>query len=177
MQKLLIASLCLITFNLTGCEKPQTTKLEQATTSATATPLSKNNLADITADIAALQSLQSLQAMEHVDFRNDLLNAKNQDDQPAIKKHFAKMQDFVKKYNQELDQLALTSSEADQFRTQLKAFNQLTLQYTELELQEKPNEKALIELQNKIDKVQQELTSNYSQMEQKVSIAAKQAHK
>lgn len=177
MQKRLITSLCFITLSLSGCNKPQIPETQQHTTSETPQVLSQNNIADLTADIAALQSLQSLQGVENIDFINDLLNIKKQDNQASLKKDDTQMQSFIQQYDQELNQLTLTSLEADQFRAQLKIFNQLALQLSALKLQEKPDKKTLIELKNKIIKTQKELSSQYSQMEQKISASGKETHK
>lgn len=177
MQKLFITPLCLVILSFGGCDQQQTSEKTKAITTAATAALSHNNIADMTADIAALQSIQSLQATDHIDFRNDLLNVKNQGDQQAIKKHYAQMQAFVQQYDKELNQLSLKSAEADQFRTQLKAFNQLALRYSKLEIQERPDEKTLTELQTQIETSQQQLSSSYSQIEQKVSAAGKPIHK
>lgn len=164
MQKLFLISLCLCSLVLTACDH-QTSKETKNTTITTSKSLSQNNIADLTADIAALQSLQALVVPDdHPSTENT--HKQNQD---ITVSSSIETPDLTQRYNQELSELDLKSIEAHRFRTQLQGFNQLRLEYQQIEKQ-KSADQALIKARlEKLKQAQIELENTYQQMEKTIS--------
>lgn len=164
MQKLFLINLCLCSFILTACDH-QTSKDKQTLTVTTSKSLSQNNIADLTADIAALQSLQALVVS---DDHPSAENTQHLNQNITISSSVAS-RDFTQRYDQELSELDLKTIEAHRFRTQLQAFNQLTLQYQQIEKQKNMDQALIQAWLKKLKQAQIELENTYQQMEKTIS--------
>jgi len=140
---------------LCACEQsnPPQQQSERVTQVST---LSQNNIADLTADIAALQSLQAFKFSQDEYFQKTPSSAEEK-------------LNFAKQYDHELNELELKSIEANRYRTQLKSFIQLSREYQQNESQKDSNQTEQKELKQKQQRAQIELENTYRQMEKTIS--------
>ena len=185
MKKILLASLCMTALTLTACNKkpneaPATTT--QDTTVTTTTPattemsaknmtLSSNNITDIKNDLSKLQTLSNSRAKEAVDFQNKATQAAQKGDKTTLDRTVADMKTYIMKFNKELDDLTLNSSEVDTMRNKIKKSNDLGMQISEEGTAKSPDMKKMTELQNEAAKLQKELINDMQALETKIKNA------
>jgi len=168
MHKHLRFILCLVsTLMLSACDDANSPSPDTEIVVKT-TPLSQNNIADLTADIAALQSLQALRA---IDDEKTQATANQLNHPETSKRLFDQKRQSIQHYEHELNELDLKSVEAHRFRTQLKSFNQLTLEYQKVEQQNNLDQSSQKSLQQKLKEAQSELENTYRAMEKSISAA------
>lgn len=172
MKKLIIASLCATALGLTACDKKQN---EAETTSTTANApaviaaLSHGVDADIRADLDKIQTLSNAKAQEALKFQNDVMQAAQQGDKAALDAVVKSMDQYVDRFNDELEALQLKSSEADSIRDKMKESNDLGLDLAEAGVETPPNMEKITELQKKATELQQALLQEMQTLQNKVT--------
>ena len=183
MKKTLLASICMTALVLTACDKkPKEEPVTTANTSVTATTpatempakniaFSSNNTVDIKNDLNKLQTLSNSRAKEAIDFQNKATQAAEKGDTATLHSTIADMRTYITRFNKELDNLVLNSSEVDAIRNKIKKSNDLGIQLSEASIEKSPDMKKITELQNEAAKLQKELISDMQALQTKVNNA------
>ncbi|MFH7765972.1 hypothetical protein [Acinetobacter sp. BSP-28] len=179
MKTPLLASLCVATLALTACDKkPNEAPASSAATSASPTStqpataaLSTNNIKDIKNDLIEIQTLSQNRSKEALDLQNKANQAAQKNDKAALNTIIAEMKTYIANFNQDLDALALKSTELDKVREKIKESNNLGIELSEESIAEKPDMKKIAELRDQATQLQKELVADMQALENKVKTA------
>lgn len=184
MKKLMLATLCASTFVLGACaKKPESAQHNDSQAqqqSAPATPTySQDNVADIKADLKALQELSNKKAQEGVKFQEEAVEAEKSGKEDQIQAIVGKMKSFVDGFNMELTSLTLKSAEVNSLRIKMVESNNYGLELAQESIAKTPDEKKMTDLQKKVNDVQQQMLDIMQKLQAKVGNlqqAASEAH-
>lgn len=171
MKKLLIASLCTTAIFLTACDKKSAEQTnENATTTKTQTvaSLSTNVKADIQHDLNLLDQISNTKAQEALAFQSEVTKAAQNNNKAELDTVVEKMDQYVDRFNDDLDKLALKSTEGVSLRDKMKESNELGLDLAEAGIKEKPDMNEINELQQKAVALQQSLLQDMQALKAKV---------
>lgn len=169
MKKLLIASLCTTAVFLTACDKKSN---DQSSPTATETvqsnTLSTNVNADIQHDLDLLDQISNTKAQEALAFQNEVTQAAQNNNKAELDAVVEKMDNYVDQFNDDLDKLALKSTEGASLRDKMKESNELGLDLAEAGVKEKPDMNEITELQKKAVELQQSLLQDMQNLKNQV---------
>ncbi|WP_349928012.1 hypothetical protein ABJ384_13815 [Acinetobacter sp. A1-4-2] len=179
MKTPLLASLCVAALALTACEKKPneapassaTTTSSPASTQPATAALSTNNVKDIKNDLIEIQTLSQNRSKEALDLQNKANQAAQKNDKAALNTIIAEMKTYIANFNQDLDALALKSTELDKVRGKIKESNNLGIELSEESIAEKPDMKKIAELRDRATQLQKELVADMQALENKVKTA------
>ncbi|MDH1698723.1 hypothetical protein N5I05_09265 [Acinetobacter johnsonii] len=181
MKKLLLTTVCVATLTLAACEKKGTEPaVEQMTSASEATSTeattivanhSNNNIADIQADLLAVQTLSNAKAQEAAAFQKEVSATLEKKDPAQIKAMVEKTETYVKQFNDELDALTLKSAEVDALREKMQDANDLGVELTKESTKTTPDSAKITELQNKATELQKSIIADVTALEAKVKAA------
>lgn len=179
MKTPLLASLCVAALALTACEKKPneapassaTTTSSPASTQPATAVLSTNNIKDIKNDLIEIQTLSQNRSKEALDLQNKANQAAQKNDKAALNTIIAEMKTYIANFNQDLDALALKSTELDKVRSKIKESNNLGIELSEESIAEKPDMKKIAELRDRATQLQKELVADMQALENKVKTA------
>ena len=160
MKKSLLVSLCTAALILTACDKKsnETTSSSSntpaTTTSAPSATLSTANSADMKSDFVTIQTLSSTRAQEALTFQQDMMKAAQKGDKSAISGIVDNLKTYVTNCNNDLDGLALKSSEGASLRDKMKEANTLSLSLSEESIKMPPDTAKLQQLQTQAMELQ-----------------------
>lgn len=171
MKKLILATLCATAFGLTACEKKPNEATMNSTESSAAsiTTLSHGVNEDIRLDLETIQSLSNAKAQEALKFQEDVMQAAQKADKAEIGRVVASMDNYVDKFNDELDALQLKSSEADSIREKMKESNDLGLDLAEAGVETPPDMDKINALQKEASELQQTLVQDMQRLQNQVT--------
>ncbi|KAA8732092.1 hypothetical protein F4V57_10745 [Acinetobacter qingfengensis] len=186
MKKLAIVALVSALTGLTACSKPVSEvksgdkaispasaeasaviPANQSNTIATANSTDPN--AALKSDIVQIQQFGTAQEQKAADLEKRMNAAVQKQDKAALKKLLPEFKAFVSQSNSEFNKLSLISSEAKQLREKMTQSSQLGVEMSEKMLADKPDEKALQALQQKIVTTQQELMTISQDIHSKIA--------
>lgn len=169
MKKLLIASLCTTAVFLTACDKKSN---DQSSPTAAETvqsnTLSSNVNADIQHDLDLLDQISNTKAQEALAFQNEVTQAAQNNNKAELDAVVEKMDNYVDQFNDDLDKLALKSTEGASLRDKMKESNELGLDLAEAGVKEKPDMNEITELQKKAVELQQSLLQDMQNLKNQV---------
>ncbi|SEM09253.1 hypothetical protein [Acinetobacter sp. DSM 11652] len=169
MKKLLIASLCTTAVFLTACDKKSN---DQSSPTAAETvqsnTLSTNVNADIQHDLDLLDQISNTKAQEALAFQNEVTQAAQNNNKAELDAVVEKMDNYVDQFNDDLDKLALKSTEGASLRDKMKESNELGLDLAEAGVKEKPDMNEITELQKKAVELQQSLLQDMQNLKNQV---------
>ena len=169
MKKLLIASLCTTAVFLTACDKKSN---DQSSPTAAETvqsnTLSTNVNADIQHDLDLLDQISNTKAQEALAFQNEVTQAAQNNNKAELDAVVEKMDNYVDQFNDDLDKLALKSTEGASLRDKMKESNKLGLDLAEAGVKEKPDMNEITELQKKAVELQQSLLQDMQNLKNQV---------
>ncbi|WP_179999922.1 hypothetical protein [Acinetobacter sp. YH12239] len=169
MKKLLIASLCTTAVFLTACDKKSN---DQSSPTAAETvqsnTLSTNVNADIQHDLDLLDQISNTKAQEALAFQNEVTQAAQNNNKAELDAVVEKMDNYVEQFNDDLDKLALKSTEGASLRDKMKESNELGLDLAEAGVKEKPDMNEITELQKKAVELQQSLLQDMQNLKNQV---------
>lgn len=169
MKKLLIASLCTTAVFLTACDKKSN---DQSSPTAAETvqsnTLSTNVNADIQHDLDLLDQISNTKAQEALAFQNEVTQAAQNNNKAELDAVVEKMDNYVDQFNDDLDKLALKSTEGASLRDKMKESNELGLDLAEAGVKEKPDMNEITELQKKAVELQQNLLQDVQNLKNQV---------
>ncbi|MFH7810128.1 hypothetical protein ACE01U_15900 [Acinetobacter sp. BSP-153] len=181
MKKLLLTTVCLATLSLAACEKKGTEPAVEQTTSASETTSteattvvanhSNNNIADIQADLLAVETLSNAKAQEATAFQKEVAAVVEKKDSTQLKAVLEKTETYVKQFNDELDALTLKSTEVDALRKKMQDANNLGIELTKESIETKPDSAKITELQNNAMELQKTIMADVTALEAKVKAA------
>nr|WP_174506955.1 hypothetical protein [Acinetobacter sp. Marseille-Q1620] len=175
MKKLLISTLCLVSFALTACDKkPQDTKaggvVGNSSQPATAS-LSNNNISDIKNDLLQLQTLNNTQAQETANFQTEVIKAAQSGKVEEVRTVVDKMQAFVDGFNKNLDNIPLKSTEVSALKDKIKQSNNLGLELAQAGIANPPDITKINELQKKGTDLQKDILTEMQNLQTKANNA------
>ncbi|EZQ03015.1 MULTISPECIES: hypothetical protein [unclassified Acinetobacter] len=169
MKKLLIASICTTAVFLTACDKKSN---DQSSPTAAETvqsnTLSTNVNADIQHDLDLLDQISNTKAQEALAFQNEVTQAAQNNNKAELDAVVEKMDNYVDQFNDDLDKLALKSTEGASLRDKMKESNELGLDLAEAGVKEKPDMNEITELQKKAVELQQSLLQDMQNLKNQV---------
>lgn len=172
MKKLILATLCASSVMLVACaKKPEATQqTEQQTQQAAPAPVSfsHDNVADIKADLKAVQELSNKKAQEGVKFQEEAMEAAKSGKEEQIQAMVGKMKVFVDSFNNELSALSLKSAEVNDLRIKMIESNNYGLQLAQESVTKTPDEKKMNDLQKQVNDVQQQMLDIMQKLQAKV---------
>lgn len=181
MKKLLLTTVCMATLTLAACEKKGTEPAVDQTTAASevsskqanamAVQQSSNNVADIQADLLAVQTLSSSKAQEAVEFQKEVSATLEKKDPKQIQVMVKKTEDYVKAFNQELDALTLKSTEVNAIRKKMQEANNLGIELTKESTRSTPDTNKIGKLQTQAAELQQSIIQDVNTLEAKTKAA------
>lgn len=163
MKPLLIIFLCLSTWTLSACKPSNSTQQLN---------FSHNQVADIKNDISMLHSLSLRQNQESAIFQQEALPAIRSGNAAQIQQIIQKMQQRVSKFNQELQDLLLSSAEVDIIRQKMMLSNRLSLELAQQGAAKRPDTQKIMQLQQQIEQNQQEITQLTHKAQAKIAQTA-----
>ena len=159
LKPTLMAYLCGAALTLIACKPHQPP--------SPVSSFSHNTYADIKADLAMLLDLSRRQNQESAVFQQEALSAIHSGSSTQINQVIEKMQQQVKRFNQQLQSLLLSSTEIDLIRNKMIQNNQLSLALAQEGASAKPNS-------NKIENLQQQLATTQTNIQQLIQQAQAQ---
>ena len=149
MKPLLIVCLCLFSWTLVAC-KPNHINAQHI-------HFSHNQATDIKIDLGILQNLAQRQNQESSVFQQEALPTIRSGHAAQIEQIIQSMQQRVTKFNQELQDLLLSSAEVDTIRQKMMQNNQLSLELAQQGAAQRPDTVKILQLQKKLEQNQQEI--------------------
>lgn len=171
MKKLLIASLCTTAVFLTACDKKSNDQVKDngtVTTPEKTASLSTNVNADIQHDLNLLDQISNTKAQEALAFQTEVTKAAQNNNKAELDSVVDKMDEYVDRFNDDLDKLALKSTEGVALRDKMKETNDLGLDLAKAGIKEKPDMNEINELQQKAVTLQQSLIQDMQSLKTKV---------
>ncbi|WP_374254891.1 hypothetical protein [Acinetobacter brisouii] len=141
MKPLLIVCLCLSSWTLIAC-KPNHINAQHI-------HFSHNQATDIKVDLGILQNLAQRQNQESFVFQQEALPTIRSGNAAQIEQIIQSMQQRVTKFNQELQDLLLSSAEVDIIRQKMMQNNQLSLELAQQGAAQRPDTLKTLQLQKK----------------------------
>lgn len=149
MKPMLIVCLCLSSCTLFAC-KPNHVNSQHIS-------FSHNQATDIKVDLGILQNLAQRQNQESFVFQQEALPTIRSGNAAQIEQIIQSMQQRVTKFNQELQDLLLSSAEVDTIRQKMMQNNQLSLELAQQGAAQHPDTVKILQLQKKLEQNQQEI--------------------
>jgi hypothetical protein len=130
---------------------------------------SNDPTAILKSDIQKIQTFGAAQEQKATQLEQRMSAAVQKEDKAALKKLLPEFKAFVEQSNRDFNALTLNSTEAQQLRSKMTQSSSLGLEMSEKMLADKPDQKALQALQEKIVQSQQELMAISQEIHSKIA--------